>query len=116
MRRDVVLYGVAIAAFVTGWIGYGLLLGASANPALLFAGLGLAGAAGWASYRMAFLDALTQLPGRRMLDERMARLGRRWAVAMIDVDHFKKFNDSHGHDVGDDVLRMVAAKLQGQIC
>ena len=112
MRRDVVLYGVAIAAFVTGWIGYGLLLGASANPALLFAGLGLAGAAGWASYRMAFLDALTQLPGRRMLDERMARLGRRWAVAMIDVDHFKKFNDSHGHDVGDDVLRMVAAKLR----
>ena len=112
LRQDVVLYGVAIAALAAGWIGYGLLLGVSANPALLLAGLGLGMAAGWASYRMAFLDALTQLPGRRMLDERMARLGRRWAVAMIDVDHFKKFNDTHGHDVGDDVLRMVAAKLR----
>ena len=112
LRRDVVLYGVAIAALAAGWIGYGLLLGVSVDPALMMAGVGLAVAASWASYRMAFLDALTQLPGRRMLDERMARLGRRWAVAMIDVDHFKKFNDSHGHDVGDDVLRMVAAKLR----
>jgi len=47
-----------------------------------------------------------------MLDERMVRLGRRWAVAMMDVDHFKKFNDEHGHEVGDQVLRMVAARLR----
>ncbi len=64
------------------------------------------------SYRMAFLDELTGLPSRRALDDRMLGLGRRFVIAMVDVDHFKKFNDSHGHDVGDQVLRMVAAKMR----
>ena len=57
---DVVLYGVAIAAFVTGWIGYGLLWRVGESSSALRRSR-LAGAAGWASYRMAFLDALTQL-------------------------------------------------------
>jgi len=64
------------------------------------------------SYRMAFRDELTGLPSRRALGERMLGLGRRFAIAMVDVDHFKKFNDSYGHDVGDQVLRMVAAKIR----
>jgi PleD family two-component response regulator len=38
-------------------------------------------------------------------------LGNQYAIAMVDVDHFKKFNDTHGHDVGDQVLRMVAARI-----
>ncbi|MGH8486134.1 MAG: GGDEF domain-containing protein, partial [Pseudomonas sp.] len=50
-------------------------------------------------------------PGRRALNERMQRLGRNYVLAMTDVDHFKKFNDTHGHDVGDQVLRLVASKL-----
>ncbi|CCQ72050.1 Conserved protein of unknown function (membrane protein with a C-terminal Diguanylate cyclase domain) [Magnetospira sp. QH-2] len=63
------------------------------------------------SYRMAFLDDLTGLPGRRALNAEFTKLGRRYAVAMLDVDHFKKFNDTYGHDVGDQVLRMVAARM-----
>jgi len=65
------------------------------------------------SYRMAFRDELTGLPGRRALNDRLKGLGRRYVIAMVDVDHFKRFNDTYGHDVGDDVLRMVAARLGG---
>jgi diguanylate cyclase (GGDEF)-like protein len=64
------------------------------------------------SYRMAFRDELTGLPSRRALGDRMLGLGRRYAIAMLDVDHFKKFNDTYGHDVGDQVLRMVAARMR----
>jgi len=63
------------------------------------------------SYRLAFYDELTSLPGRRALVEDMAKLGMKYTLAMIDIDHFKKFNDTHGHDTGDDVLKMVATKL-----
>jgi diguanylate cyclase (GGDEF)-like protein len=63
------------------------------------------------SFRMAFRDELTALPSRRALNEALAGLGSRYAIAMLDVDHFKKFNDTHGHDVGDQVLRMVAAQI-----
>jgi diguanylate cyclase (GGDEF)-like protein len=63
------------------------------------------------TYRLAFRDELTRLPSRRALNERLKAFGRRYAVAMVDVDHFKRFNDTHGHDVGDQVLRMVAARL-----
>jgi diguanylate cyclase (GGDEF)-like protein len=64
------------------------------------------------SYRMAFLDELTGLPGRRALLTALAKLGGRYTLVMLDVDHFKKFNDTYGHDVGDQVLRMVAARMQ----
>jgi len=64
------------------------------------------------SYTMAFRDELTGLPGRRALNETLLKLGSKYAVAMVDVDHFKKFNDRYGHDVGDQVLRMVATKLK----
>lgn len=63
------------------------------------------------SYRLAFYDELTALPGRRALVEDMAKLGMKYSLAMIDIDHFKKFNDTYGHDTGDEVLKMVASKL-----
>jgi len=63
------------------------------------------------SYNMAYRDELTGLKGRRALNDYLARLGRRYAIAMVDVDFFKKFNDNYGHDVGDQVLKMVAAQL-----
>jgi diguanylate cyclase (GGDEF)-like protein len=63
------------------------------------------------SHTMAFLDELTGLPGRRALNEALLRLGSTYTVAMVDVDFFKKFNDRYGHDVGDQVLKLVAARL-----
>jgi diguanylate cyclase (GGDEF)-like protein len=63
------------------------------------------------SYRLAFHDELTGLPGRRALQEAMAGLGPNYVLAMGDVDHFKSFNDTHGHDIGDQVLKLVAARL-----
>jgi diguanylate cyclase (GGDEF)-like protein len=63
------------------------------------------------SYQLAFRDQLTGLPGRRALEERLRSLGPRYVIAMVDVDHFKKFNDTHGHDVGDQVLKLVGARL-----
>ncbi len=64
-----------------------------------------------ASYRMAFHDELTGLPGRRAMTDALQGLGGHYAIAMMDVDHFKKFNDTYGHDVGDQVLRMVASRI-----
>jgi diguanylate cyclase (GGDEF)-like protein len=60
---------------------------------------------------MAYRDELTGLPARRALNDALLRVGGTYTVAMVDVDHFKKFNDTHGHDVGDQVLRMVAGRL-----
>jgi diguanylate cyclase (GGDEF)-like protein len=63
------------------------------------------------SWRMAYLDELTELPARRALRERFQKISGLYSVAMLDVDHFKKFNDSYGHDTGDGVLRMIAARI-----
>lgn len=63
------------------------------------------------SYDMAYRDELTGLPGRRALNERLKGLGSRYVIAMSDVDHFKKFNDTYGHDTGDEVLKMVARQI-----
>ncbi|MEA1934847.1 MAG: GGDEF domain-containing protein [Thermodesulfobacteriota bacterium] len=63
------------------------------------------------SHSMAYRDELTQLPTIRALKEAFLKLGNRYTVAMVDIDSFKKFNDRYGHDVGDQVLQMVASKL-----
>jgi two-component system, cell cycle response regulator len=67
---------------------------------------------------MATTDELTGLANRRIMMERLkqywessARRDLRLACMMLDIDHFKHFNDSFGHDVGDMVLREVAATL-----
>ncbi len=63
------------------------------------------------SFNMAYRDELTGLPSRRALNQSLLNLGRTYTIAMLDVDHFKKFNDTHGHDVGDQVLKLVARKI-----
>jgi diguanylate cyclase (GGDEF)-like protein len=65
------------------------------------------------SHNMAFRDDLTKIPSRRALNELLPCLGNRYAIAMVDVDHFKGFNDEYGHDVGDQVLKLIASKLMG---
>ena len=78
---------------------------------LATAGLILVVAVIEASYMMAYRDGLTELPSRRALNEALPRLSGQFSVAMVDVDHFKRFNDTYGHDAGDHVLRLVAARL-----
>jgi len=63
------------------------------------------------SHHIAYTDELTGIKGRRALNESFMGLGKRYALAMIDIDHFKNFNDTHGHDMGDIVLKMVAQTL-----
>lgn len=65
-----------------------------------------------ASYELAFKDTLTDIPGRLALESDLRHLGRRYTIAMLDIDHFKSFNDTYGHDTGDDVLKLVASRLQ----
>ena len=48
---------------------------------------------------------------RRAFNEQLLAVGQRYSLAMLDIDHFKKFNDTHGHDVGDQVLQMVASQI-----
>jgi diguanylate cyclase (GGDEF)-like protein len=63
-------------------------------------------------YFKAYLDELTGLPSRRSLNEDMMRLDNNYAIAMVDVDFFKKFNDTYGHDAGDDVLRLIGKVMK----
>ena len=65
-------------------------------------------------------DALTGLANRRAFDDELLRcaaefkrLGKTYTVVLGDIDHFKRFNDTHGHQVGDEVLRSVAIALRG---
>jgi diguanylate cyclase (GGDEF)-like protein len=78
---------------------------------MLAAGLVLVIALVESFYLMAFHDELTGLPARRALSQTLAALRPPYTVAIVDVDHFKTFNDRYGHDVGDEVLRMVATRL-----
>lgn len=63
------------------------------------------------SYLLAYHDELTALPSRRAFNDALLRLEPPYAIAVVDIDHFKKFNDSFGHDTGDQVLRMVGTRL-----
>lgn len=98
-------------AYTPGADGHYMLISQSASVWLGAGTLMLLLAILEASYAMAFRDELTGLPARRALREAMLKLPAHYAIAMVDIDHFKKLNDKHGHDVGDQVLRMVAQQL-----
>ena len=64
------------------------------------------------SYSMAFYDALTGVLSRRALEQEFLKLGNRYVVGMIDLDHFKRINDNYGHNIGDEVLKMTASVMK----
>ncbi|HYN14599.1 MAG TPA: GGDEF domain-containing protein [Terriglobales bacterium] len=63
------------------------------------------------AYLVGYHDELTGLPARRAFNQAVAALDGEYAIAMVDIDHFKRFNDTFGHDAGDQVLRLVASKM-----
>jgi diguanylate cyclase (GGDEF)-like protein len=70
--------------------------------------------------RIANYDALTGVPNRRLLDDRFeqakgrsARQRKSLALLFLDVDEFKWINDTHGHAIGDELLRQLAARVVG---
>jgi diguanylate cyclase (GGDEF)-like protein len=72
--------------------------------------------------KMAHFDALTGLPNRHMLREEIHhavsmsdQYGDRSAICYIDVDHFKSINDTLGHHIGDEVLRIISSRIQAEI-
>ncbi len=92
-------------------VGAVLNTGFTSECFVLAAALCLLFAAIEMSHDLAFRDALTGLPGRRALEESLRHVGRPYTLAMVDVDHFKRFNDTYGHDAGDEALRMVGSEL-----
>jgi GGDEF domain-containing protein len=63
------------------------------------------------AYLVGYHDELTGLAARRAFNQAVAALDGQYAIAMLDIDHFKRFNDTFGHDAGDQVLRLVASKI-----
>jgi diguanylate cyclase (GGDEF)-like protein len=86
-------------------------IGKAADAYVATAALILAASLIETSYVLAYHDELTGIRGRRAFNESLLSLDQQYAIAIVDIDHFKKFNDTYGHDVGDQVLCMVAKRL-----
>jgi diguanylate cyclase (GGDEF)-like protein len=98
-------------ALIGALLAFGAAAPASASVALAGGGLVLLVSLIETSHAIAYGDELTGLPSRRALTETLARLDGVYTIAMVDIDHFKVFNDTYGHDAGDQLLRMIGARL-----
>ena len=74
-------------------------------------GLILASSVVESSYSLAYRDELTGMRSRRAFNDATGGLKPPYAIAVVDIDHFKSINDTFGHDTGDQVLRLVASRL-----
>jgi len=73
-------------------------------------------------YSIAFTDALTEIPNRRFAEMQLKKLRLEleeaqspYSIAIVDIDFFKHVNDTHGHDIGDEILRIVAKTLSHSV-
>jgi len=74
------------------------------------------------AHEQAFVDALTGIKNRRAFDERIGLEFKRWqrskeplVLAVMDIDHFKKINDTYGHPIGDKVLRTISQLIDKKV-
>lgn len=112
-RQPTALMGGVLGAFVALLIAANFINQMQLSITFfLLSGIILIAAIVLNAYSLAYLDELTNLPSRRALRQSLSSLSKRYAIAMVDVDHFKKFNDKYGHDIGDQVLRMLATHLR----
>jgi diguanylate cyclase (GGDEF)-like protein len=72
--------------------------------------------------QMAYFDPLTGLPNRLLLSDRAeqalsgaSRYGRKTAIMIIDIDYFKKVNDTYGHSAGDQILQDMASRFSNSV-
>lgn len=109
LSKDRLLFGVLIAVFIG-------LFSRNTNISIPVyfsaAGIILLICALHETYFLAYIDELTGLPSRRALKDKMMKLGGKYSIVMIDIDFFKRFNDSYGHDSGDEVLRFIGKCLK----
>jgi diguanylate cyclase (GGDEF)-like protein len=98
------------AAAVFLWLDFAPV-GKMADAYVATAALILAASLIETSYVLAYHDELTGIRGRRAFNEALLSLDQQYAIAIVDIDHFKKFNDTYGHDTGDQVLCMVATRI-----
>ena len=111
LRNKAVQRGFFWALLAAGCALYTVDTGNESSFFLSIAGLIIVLSVIETAYLLAYHDALTGLPGRQALNTTLQNLGKNYTIAMLDIDFFKKFNDRYGHDVGDQVLCMVASHI-----
>jgi len=111
LRRNPVESGLLWSLVTTFFALQAGAIGATPRAYVATAGLILFSSIIENTYVLAYHDELTTLPARRAFNEALLRMEPPYSIAVVDIDHFKSFNDTYGHETGDQVLCMVAARL-----